>query len=250
MNNKDNIWQSIYKKHSNALVFWLLFFAFYLPIGSFFLASAALLLYVFWPLQSYIVEVPQTTSKNIVVISHGLKDSNQTWATKLKGAIEHNSPDSNVVAIDWSPYAGNAFTCAVNGRRIGNQIAETLIDSDSLANVKVVGHSCGAFVNFGICEGLKAHKPRIEVESVFLDPVSVYGGIRWNFGLNNFGSCADKSMTIFDTEDNVPGSNQAPKYSKGIDVTDLKQQYDYSGTAHQWPIYYYIQQVKSRTSKE
>ncbi|WP_440876509.1 hypothetical protein [Thalassotalea sp. PLHSN55] len=231
--------RKFYQRHPNAITFWLLFFALYFPIVSFLAVSLVLFLYIFWPFQSYSIEVPKITSEQVIVISHGLKDSDQTWAQALKTSLETEHPNKQVITINWSNYADNAFTCAVNGRRIGNKLAKQMASHVTLKKITAIGHSCGAFVNYGVCETSKAYAPNVLVETIYLDPVSIYGGLFWNYGLNHFGGCADKSTTYYDTEDNVPGSGRAPVNSDGVDVTKFKKDYDYQGSAHHWPIYYY-----------
>lgn len=241
MTNKTLIlFRKLYSKHPNILSFWFLFFLIYFPIASFLFTSLALMLFIFWPFQHYQIDFPDVSSESLVVISHGLKDSNRSWAQVLKQKIQAQGQGIDVIALDWSPYSDNAFTCAVNGRRIGNRLAELASRNAHLTEVRLVGHSCGAFINYGFCETLKSLKKEVIIATVYLDPVSVYGGIMWNYGINNFGKCADTSMTFFDTEDSVPGSNRAPVNSNGLDVTELKEKINYSGHPHQWPIYYYI----------
>ncbi|MDO6426653.1 hypothetical protein Q4489_06485 [Thalassotalea sp. 1_MG-2023] len=169
-----------------------------------------------------------------------MKDSNRGWAKQLESLLKQHDEHEFVINIDWEHYADNALTCSVNGRRIGTKIAEKLTQFDQLTSVKVIGHSCGGFINLGLCEGLKAANEHMKVKSVYLAPVSVYGGIFWNYGTQNFGRCADESVTYFDHEDKVPGSNKAPVYSEGVDITHLKESFDYHGSTHQWPIYYFL----------
>lgn len=245
MNFKKSL-SRFYLRHPNALVFWFLFFALYFPIVSFLLVSLSIVIIIFWPFQSYDVQLPVIDSEKVTIISHGLKDDNKTWAKELKTVLHNREPNTKVLAIDWGASANNAFTCAVNGRRIGHQIANELLDNDAVSSVRLIGHSCGAFVNYGICEGIRERNTSINVEAVYLDPVAVYGGIFWNFGYQYFGDCADKSTTYFDTEDNVPGSNKAPIHSQGVDVTAYKTQYGYQGKAHLWPIFYYLEMNKEK----
>ncbi|OIQ47708.1 MAG: hypothetical protein BM565_05205 [Gammaproteobacteria bacterium MedPE] len=235
-----NISKKIYLYHPNAIVFWLLFFGLYFPVISFVFVSIILIIYIFWPFQSYDIQTTDITSNKVVLISHGLKDDTATWVTTLKKQLLTNGGDVQVIAIDWSRYADNALTCSVNGRRIGHDMANILLKNSQLIDIQLIGHSCGAFVNYGICEVLKEHQNDINVNSIYLAPVSVYGGMFWEFGLDNFGACANESITYFDTEDRVPGSNRAPIHSTGIDVTDYKQQFGFDGAPHQWPIYYFL----------
>jgi len=229
-----------YDLHPNAIVFWVLFLALYFPVILFLLASFFLIIFIFWPFQSYELSINEFESKEVVVISHGLKDDDTSWAKTLKKQILVQSPTAQVIALDWSYYADNALTCSVNGRRIGNRIAKSLLINSRLNKIKLIGHSCGAFVNYGICEVIKQDQRNIKVSSIYLDPVSIYGGVFWRFGQNNFGDCANDSVTYFDTEDGVPGSNSSPSNSEGVDITNLKSQFNYRGSPHQWPIYYYI----------
>ncbi len=235
-----NISNKPYLKHPNAVVFWLLFLALYFPIVSFLLVSIGLLGFIFWPFQSYDVNVKNTPSQSVTVISHGLKDDNRSWVTTLEKQLLEKDNTTSVIGVDWSRFADNALTCSVNGRRIGNNIAHLLLSNPNLKNIKLIGHSCGAFVNYGICEVITQSNTNITIKSIYLDPVSIYGGLFWDFGINKFGSCADQSITYFDTDDNVPGSNRAPIHSFGVDVTNYKRQFKFEGSPHQWPIYYYI----------
>lgn len=230
-----------YEKHPNAFVFWLLFFAIYLPLFPFLFLSLFLTVFIFWPFQYYDVPIDPVIQQDVIVIAHGLKDSDKTWAAELKEILSNKEQPTQILAIDWSEYAQNAFTCAVNGRRVGQSIAKRLIDSGHLNSVTVIGHSCGAFVSYGICETVKNQRLDVSINSIYLAPVSIYGGIFWNFGYEYFGDCADDSFTYYDTEDRVPGSNVAPIHSQGIDVTPFKELYDYQGSPHLWPIYYYME---------
>ncbi|WP_286272199.1 hypothetical protein [Thalassotalea hakodatensis] len=228
-----------------------MFFAFYLPLLSFVLVTLVLLVYIFWPFTHYNIPFPEVSNSahqphSVTVISHGLKDSNRGWAKQLESHLKQHDKHELIVNIDWEDYADNALTCSVNGRRIGTKIAEKLTQIDQLTSVKVIGHSCGGFINLGLCEGLKSANEQVKVKSVYLAPVSVYGGIFWNYGTQNFGRCADESITYYDREDKVPGSNKVPVYSEGVDITQLKESFGYQGPSHQWPIYYFLALVSRK----
>ncbi|WP_448564055.1 alpha/beta hydrolase [Thalassotalea ganghwensis] len=236
-----------YTWHRNPPYFWLAFFLVYLPIFPFIVISIGVFIYIFWPLKSYEVDFELFNKEQLIVVAHGLKDTNQTWAQEIADLWRKKLPTAHVVTIDWHRYSNNAFTCAVNGERIGREIARQIKTNAVINKVRVIGHSCGAFINLGICEELRVNshkKTTYTIESIYLDPVSVYGGLFWDYGIKHFGQCADSSVTYFDTEDSVPGSNKAPLNSKGIDVTSYKQALNYKGKAHQWPIYYYINELK------
>lgn len=235
-----------YRFHRSPILFWLLFLALYLPLLGYIAISAVIFLVIFWPGNLDDVSIESTDgSQQLVIISHGVKDTNTTWAQQLKSQIEKNQPDAQVITIDWSLHAQSAMTCAINGKRIGSRIAnQLLVENQNIKSVHFIGHSCGSFVSFGACEALKQHNNTINVHSTFLAPAAVYGGIFWDYGTRNFGSCADSSETYFDSEDRVPGSNTAPIHSKGIDITSFKDKYGYQGKAHQWPIYYYIKRME------
>lgn len=204
----------------------------------------AILSYIFWPFKSLDITLPKLQqTKQIAVVSHGVNDNTNTWAKELSASIQSISPGSQVIPLDWHQHSQQVFTCAVNGKRIGHSLANTLAEIPELKDVTLIGHSCGAFVNLGICEQLKAVAPNIKVTTIYLDPVSVYGGIFWDYGLEAFGSCADVSYNYFDSDDGVPGSNEPLKYPQNFDVTKLKEQQGYSGTPHLWPVYYYLNLV-------
>jgi hypothetical protein len=84
----------------------------------------------------------------------------------------------------------------------------------------------------------------IKVQTTYLDPVSVYGGIFWNYGLDNFGRCANFSDSYIDTQDSIPGSNQVLPHSVTFDVTNIRLAAGYKIPPHVWPTKYYIESYK------
>lgn len=235
---------------SKFLLRWVLILFLYLPVGLFVLGSIVFIVYMFWPVNLDDLESPDFSrtpkAKQVFILSHGLKDSSATWAEPLANTLKNRYPRSNVVTLEWDQYSTSPFTCSVIGKRIGEKLASQLVDNDELQTLHLIGHSCGAFVNYGMCTELKRLKKKIYIQTTYLDPVSVYGGVFWNYGVNNFGRCADYSDTFYDTEDNVPGSNNALEHSHSYNVTDFKTlEPTHNSSPHLWPTLFYNELVKN-----
>ena len=99
---------------------------------------------------------------------------------------------------------------------------------------------------YGYCETLKDNNPDLFVQTTYLDPLGPYSGFQWDYGTENFGSCADVSDAYIDISDNVPGSNVPVEHTHTFDVSALRTlDENYQGTAHMWPIQYYRNAVMS-----
>jgi len=222
----------------------LLHFFITVPIGLFVLVSSVLFIYIFWPLnyESVKYDLP-IHSQKLFVISHGLKDTPNSWARPLAIKLNKQFPDSKAIVVDWSEYATDAFNCSVSAKRIGKRIGESIASLNGLHTVHLIGHSCGAFINLGACEAIKNDKNDLKIQTTYLDPVSVYGGMFWRYGVDRFGRCGDFSDTYIDTEDNVPGSNKALPNSYTFDVTPLRTQMKEDIHPHLWPIAFYQSHV-------
>lgn len=109
-----------------------------------------------------------------------------------------------------------------------------------------MGHSCGSFVILGICEALREHNQSLSIQTTYLDPVSVYSGIFWDYGVKHFGSCANFSDAYIDTQDTVPGSNQALKNAVTFDVTQIRVQNKLNHAPHAWPTLFYIHALREK----
>jgi hypothetical protein len=201
--------------------------------------------YVFWPLSYTNLDVqsikPET--RHLVVLSHGLGDNTTSWGNGLKRVLEDQHLDSQVISVDWNPWSNNALRCAVDGRRIGNQLGENISRVNDLESIHLIAHSCGSFISYGICETLKESKHKLKIQTTYLDPVAIYAGIFWNFGLHNFGSCGDFSDAYIDIEDGVPGSNELIPNTHTFDVTEARKARNYLGKAHVWPTVFYHDNV-------
>ena len=188
---------------------------------------------------------------NIVVLVHGLNDNSSSWGTTLKQNFENQlsleREISQVIALDWKPYSENALRCSVDGKRIGALLGKQMARSTRLKSVHLVGHSCGSFVILGVCEALKTERSEILVQSTYLAPVNIYGGIFWNYGSSHFGDCADFSDAYIDREDTIGISRKAPTNTYGFDITDMRIGSEIAVSPHIWPTVYYQQLVKSGT---
>lgn len=220
-----------------------------IPTAGFVLVSAGLLAYTFWPIDVTRVDrlplTPETT--HLVVIAHGVNDTPASWATPLRSTLQsileqQDSPTSSqtqIIALDWSEHASSSFRCSVNGKRVGAHLGRQLSLHTQLASVHLIGHSCGSFVVYGLCSELKKHRADVLAQSTYLDPVSIYGGLWWRYGLDHFGSCADFSDAYIDHEDGVPGSDVLVPNTHTFDVTEARRQGAHPQSPHVWPTAYY-----------
>jgi len=234
--------------NKKTLVRWFVILFILIPAIPFILSTLGLLAYSFWPRDftettQFIIE---EKTQYITLSAHGVKDSPASWSDPLMSLIQQ-FPSKEIanlqhktVSIDWQDFSSNVFVCSTAGKQIGVEIGKEIAKKPSIKGVHVIGHSCGAFVAFGICQGIKSANASIIVQSTYLDPVSVYGGIFWKYGLDNFGTCANFSDTYIDTEDSIPGSNQVLPHSFTFDVTNIRHKGQYNVPPHVWPTKYYM----------
>jgi len=224
-----------------------------IPGIPFILATFGLLAYSFWP-RDFSDTTDFSIEKNaqyITLSAHGVKDSPASWSVQLQSAMSLYSPvqleafNQQYISIDWQKFSTNVFICSVAGKNIGFEIGKRIATETNIKGVHVIGHSCGAFITLGLCQGIKSVNSTIIVQTTYLDPVSVYGGIFWNYGLKHFGSCADFSDSYIDREDGVPGSDQALQHSVTFDVTEIRRNGKYNIAPHVWPTAYYIDAYKN-----
>lgn len=228
------------------LLFWLMMLLVIIPGIPFVLASAGFVMYTFWPINLDRVEWPEITptTEHVVLISHGLRDTASSWSAALAKTLDQRDGTSQVIALDWNPYSQNALRCSVDGKRIGHRFGEHVANHPGLVSIHLIGHSCGAFINLGVCRAIKEKRPDVSVQTTYLDAVSIYGGMFWDYGLNNFGACADFSDAYIDTGDDVPGSNVRLPAAHTFDVTDARLSSDYAGSPHLWPTVFYRQRAE------
>ena len=129
-------------------------------------------------------------------------------------------------------------------------IRDSFATSAALESMHLVGHSCGSFVVLGLCETLRELRPDLSVQTTFLDPVTVYGGFFWEYGLEHFGSCGEFSDAWIDTGDDVPGSNEVLPRAATFDVTPAREASGWTGLPHNWPTVYYTKRAEAGTLLE
>lgn len=205
-----------------------------IPTLLFILGTLAAAAYMFWPRDistATHIDIPETNQ--ITIISHGLRDKAAGWPAEMA------SKQQNTLAVGWSGLAEDPFTCSVNARRIGNALGQRLAAQSALRSLHLIAHSCGSFISYGICETLKEQRPQVIIHSTYLDPVSVYGGFFWDFGVDHFGDCADYADAYIDTADTVPGSNVPLPNTHTFDISALRLQQEPQIHPHIWPRLFY-----------
>jgi hypothetical protein len=240
------------KANKKTIFRWFIILFVILPGIPFVLSTLGLLAYSFWPRDftestNFLIN---ERAAYITLSAHGVKDTPASWSDQLMTLmLEYPSKQvtnlhQQTVSIDWQDFSKNVFICSTAGKQLGVEIGTRIAKQTNIKGVHVIGHSCGAFVALGICQGVKSVNTNIVVQSTYLDPVSVYGGIFWDYGLEHFGSCANFSDSYIDTEDSIPGSNQALQHSITFDVTSIRLNGGYNIPPHVWPTKYYIESYK------
>lgn len=215
------------------------------------MASLGFLAYIYYPLDLSRIDlggvehsVFEPQAPHVVIVAHGLGDTPESWSDQLSQTLAAQDRSAQVIALDWNPYSKNTFRCSVDGKRLGASIGARLASSSKIRTVHLIAHSCGSFVSLGICQAMREQRPDVVIQSTYLDPVSVYGGLFWDYGLTRFGACADFSDAYIDVEDGVPGSNQRLPSAHTFDVTQSRKRTTYTGSPHVWPTVYYQQLVQ------
>lgn len=216
-----------------------------LPGIPFVLFTLGYLGYLFWPHDvSDITNLKLSkNAQHLTISAHGVKDSSESWSDKLQQLMARQlvNLEQQNISLSWQPYSDNPLTCSVLAKRIGQQLGERIIKETQITSIHAIAHSCGSFVIYGLCQQIKENSQTIKIQTSYLDPVSVYGGFLWDYGVDNFGSCADFSDAYIDTGDTVPGSNQALLNAHTFDVTKLRIKNQINVPPHIWPTQYYLQ---------
>lgn len=179
------------------------------------------------------------SASHLILIAHGVRDGPLTWSRGLRDLFRgRQRDDTKVISIDWNPYSEDVFRCAISAKRIGRKIGGLITGQEQIESLHLIGHSCGAFVIYGMCREVKYRSARITIQSTYLDPLSVYG-LYWDYGIDNFGDCADFADGYIDVEDDVPGSNQPLSHAFTVDVTPARIKHGIGISPHNWPTVYY-----------
>lgn len=219
-----------------------------IPGIPFVLTTVGLYIYAFWPRDfSSVSQFSIANNTEYITLSaHGVNDSPISWSDELQRLMRQapyaqlNNINVQNHSVDWQNYANNVFLCSVAGKKIGIEIGKHLATQPNLKAIHAIGHSCGSFVALGICEGAKSINPQLIIQTTYLDPVAVYSGVFWDYGIEHFGTCANFSDTYIDTRDTVPGSNEALPNAYTFDVTHQQTEKDAQYPPHAWPTRYYI----------
>jgi pimeloyl-ACP methyl ester carboxylesterase len=131
---------------------------------------------------------PQTEgARYLLLVVHGSGDTAADWPAdviqKVDATIAHRE-QWDLVAYDWSAYAGSKTSASKAGLEIGAYIGETLASADySYERIQLVGHSVGAFVVQGACEAYRKNGSKTaRIHLTFLDPFTGNGFIDWTYG--------------------------------------------------------------------
>lgn len=243
---------TLYRKH--LLLRWLWWLAVIIPGVPFILFSVGFQLYAHWPRDfSAITSSALAPDTQYISLSvHGVKDNPESWSNPLQDIIKQSNNEQLAdlstaqISLAWQPYSDNALVCSVTGKNIGEELGNKIARLPNIKAVHLIGHSCGAFVIYGLCQQLKHIKPNISVQTTYLDPVSIYSGIFWQYGVKKFGDCADFSDSYIDTKDGVPGSNEKLKNAYTFDVTGVRLEQKLPYAPHAWPTHFYLDAYRNK----
>lgn len=231
------------------LFLWLVVY----PAIPFIIGTVSIIAYANWPRSFSDFQLPNISpsTQQVTFIVHGKDDNAETWATDMQTILRAQSnPSTEVFTLGWSPYSDNFLRCSVDGRSIGKRLGKQLVTQTHVKRVHLIGHSAGAFVVYGFCQGVKHANPSIPIHTSYLDPLGIYGGLNWDYGLNHFGDCADFSEAYIDIDSGVPGSNEPLPHTHTIDVTGLRIARSFTQSPHIWPVYYYQSLLRDRTAPQ
>lgn len=239
---------------NNILLRWFWWLAVVIPGIPFVLFSVGFQLYAHWPRDySDIASIAINPKTEYLSLSaHGVKDTTESWSNELQEVIKFTKNKQlfnytkEQVSLSWQPFSDNALVCSVTGKKLGETLADKIAKLSNIKAVHLIGHSCGSFVIYGLCQKLKKINPSINVQTTYLDPVAIYSGVFWQYGVNNFGNCADFSDSYIDTKDTVPGSNENIENSYTFDVTSLRLNRNLPYSPHAWPTHFYIEAYKNQ----
>ena len=191
------------------------------------------------------IEIPRNT-QTLVLLFHG---SNDHQNPELK-AIEENfknylnfTETTQIINYDWS-YTSSYLKASANTIKIGNAIGIEISNLKNAKNIHLISHSAGAFIAESFCKSYRANGGSAHIETTFLDPFNLRGFSDFNYGVRNFGNCADFALSIINTDDSVPTTNTMLKNSWNIDITNINKPANFIGKGHYFPPFYYLLLMK------
>ena len=187
------------------------------------------------------IEISQNTQK-LVLLFHGSNDDQNPELKSIKDNIENHikSPKKNeVINYNWS-YASSYLRASANTMKIGKVIGLEISNFKNINTIHLIAHSAGAFIAESFCKSYRANGGSARIETTFLDPFNLRGFSDFNYGVRNFGKCADFALSIINTDDSVPTTNSILKNSWNIDITSLKKPKNFKEKGHYFPPFYYL----------
>ena len=187
------------------------------------------------------IETSQNT-QTLVLLFHGSNDHQNPELKSIKDKFVNllKSPETTkVINYDWS-YASSYLKASANTIKIGKSIGLEISNLKNLKNIRLIAHSAGAFIAKSLCQSYRDSGGGAHIETTFLDPFNLRGFADFNYGVRNFGKCADFASSIINTDDGVPSTNTMLKNSWNIDVTKLKKPNKFKEKGHYFPPLYYL----------
>lgn len=190
-------------------------------------------------LQDVEVPLPGDGQTGLILLVHGGGDDPSVWAQDLVDPMTDvlDDPSAWIVhPVDWTDDASGRVRAASRGRRIGEELAETV---DAYERVHLVAHSVGAHLAHGVATTTTA-----DVQLTLLDPFVGSGLVRWGYGRDRFGEGALWAEAYVNTDDGVPSTDGELDLVHVFDVTREAGSVDRE-EGHRWPIVFYADSVGS-----
>jgi hypothetical protein len=208
--------------------------------------ALALEVYMRWPSSATLPPLSlDADTRYVVILVHGSHGSNEPAFIEMEQRFNEGigaEPGVAIIRLIWAPHDTRSRSY-VHGRRIGAALGRELATLPELRDIRLIGHSAGAYFMDPICasyrENAVTEKPAY-IEMTFLDGIGIRGGWDYNWGYRNHGSCADFARSIYNADDRAPGHNQPYDHAANIDVTQSpgKQRFDRPG--HYYPLQYFL----------
>ena len=115
-------------------------------------------------------------NQSTYVLTHGWLNSPSTWANDMASTLLYQSPNANVITVDWSEIAGslNYFSVVDAVPIVGSAIANYLQDLGiNPQETQLIGHSLGAHIS-GIAGDLYNELAGYQIDTIVgLDPAGI-----------------------------------------------------------------------------
>ena len=208
--------------------------------------ALALEVYMRWPSSATLPPLNLgADTRYVVLLVHGSHGSNEPAFIEMEQRFNDGigaEPGVAVIRLIWAPHDTRSRSY-VHGHRIGAALGRELAALPNLTDIRLIGHSAGAYFLDPICVAYRTNattKQPARIEMTFLDGIGIRGGWDYNWGYRNHGRCADFARSIYNADDRAPGHNQPYDHAANIDVTQSPAKHRFDRPGHYYPLQYFL----------